>query len=109
MKIDTLISKSVDFWWNNVRRVRTLLHSCLFTVKGGFNIIKRNVIHGDGLIASVDYQSKVVIIKIYGMNEDIYDSSSLHHIVTGQLTDIVASLYSAICPPNFTDRSYDKA
>ena len=52
------------YWWNNVRRVRTLLHSGLFTVKGGFNIIKRNIIHGDGLITSVDYKRQMVIIKI---------------------------------------------
>ena len=64
-------------------------HPLRIIFKCFFNVIKRNIINTQRLIARINNQSETVIIQINRMNKYIYNCSSLIEIIKWHFTYII--------------------
>ena len=70
-----------SFWWSRCRHRRTPLLSFIFALKSFFNIVKRDIVDAQRLLARVDDQREMVIVQIDRVYEDVDKRSALVEIV----------------------------
>lgn len=78
---------SFFYWWSGCRHRRTPLLSFIFALKSFFNIVKRDIVDAQRLLARVDDQREMVIVQIDRVYEDVDERSALIEIVHRHFTN----------------------
>ena len=77
----------LSFWWSRCRHRRTPLLSFSFAFKGFFNLVKRDIVDAQRLLACVDDYREMVIVEIDRVYEDVDKCSALIDVVHRHLAD----------------------
>ena len=79
--------RSLFFWWSRCRHRRTPLLSFGFAFKCFFNIVKRDIVDAQRLLACVDDYSEMVIVQVDRVYEDVDECSALIEVIHRHFAD----------------------
>ena len=75
------------FWWSRCRHRRTPRLSFSFAFKCFFNLVKRDIVDAQRLLACVDDYSEMIIVQIDRVYEDVDECSALIDVVHRHFAD----------------------